>query len=190
MPHPALGLEGAQIGKQAAVKHGFQIVRIVHAVQKAHVRIRKAKRLRLPFKGAANGLKIPRPAVGSIFIERAEVYLQKRVFAPSAQRVRYGLKRSALGGGKVKIVHTALERRLHHGHGVLTRLVQRAGTHADDADFLAAVRQNSVLHAFPFFCRNCAAIACRAFYYNMKPAFPQPSGQVHAPILSFSTARR
>ena len=141
MAHSALGLETAQIVEQAAAYDRIGILGIVHAVEKAEVRVFEAERLRFPLKGAADGVQIARPAIGFAIVERAEVHLHHRVPSAAPEGGSHGLDGGALGGGEVYVVDAGLQRRFHHFDGVLAGFVQRTGSQAKDADLFAAVGQ-------------------------------------------------
>ena len=142
-------LRRAQIVEQAAAYDRVGVLGIVHAVEEAEVRVFEAERLRLPLKGAADGVQIARPAVGCAIVEGAEVHLHQRVPPAAPEGGSHGLDGGALGGGEVYVVDAGLQRRFHDFDGVLAGLVQRTGAQTDDADLFAAVRQISCIACDP-----------------------------------------
>ena len=103
-----------------------------------------------PFELLDARLGIRGPGVVVAAVVRSQMDLHMDLVAMTRDGAGHGFERHVVGGHVVKVVDAGLDGLVNGALDLCDRpLVEAAGTKADDADLLVAVRQGAVLHSQP-----------------------------------------
>ncbi len=148
MPDDAVRLEALHVVPKAAVQDLVKVLRIVHTVDEAKVRIVHVEGAEIPSDLLLDLAKVAGPAVLAGFVDRAEVHLGEDLITPPGERLGVGVQGRFDGRGKVKVVDPVLDCGVQHGDHLVLRAGKAPGAETDDAYFLAPVGQRAIFHMY------------------------------------------
>ena len=148
MTNDAVCLEALHVVPEAAAQDLVKVLRVVHAVDEAEVRIIHLEGTEIPGDLLLDLAKVACPAVLAGFVDGAEVHLSEDLVTPPGEGFSVGEQWCFNGRGQVKVVDAVLDCGVQHGDHLVLRAGKAPGAEADDADFFAAVGQCAIFHMY------------------------------------------